>query len=175
MHYMAKDYKLLSPSNPNEKPRVKCKNCSKVKEHHAKGYCYSCYRKVGWERKKIKCKSCGRERYHKAYGLCGGCHIRLHHYDKTLAFNAKRYHGIEDFKFYKEITAKCANCGFTKIVQIHHLDGNTKNNDKKNVVGLCPNCHKMIHMYEYYGEVKENLGKKGFDISNIKPTNFIRK
>ena len=131
MYYMVKDYKLLPTRNPNERARVKCRNCSKVEEHHAKGFCYKCYRKVGWVRKKIKCKSCGRERHHKAFGLCGGCHTRLHHYDRTLAFNAKRYHGIEDFEFYKEITAKCANCAFTKIVQIHHLDGNTKKKEKR--------------------------------------------
>ena len=172
---MVKDYKLLPRKNPNERFRVVCKNCKKEEEHHAKGLCNKCYKKVGWARKKIRCKNCNRERYHKAFGLCGGCHTRLHHYEKTLAFNAKRYHGIEDFEFYKEITAKCANCEFSKIVQIHHLDGNTRNNAKKNAVGLCPNCHKMIHMYEYYDEIKENLKKNGYDVSKVEPTNFIKR
>jgi|TARA_Y100000310_G_C20229453_1_gene599520 hypothetical protein len=168
---MPKDYKLLPPRNPNERARVKCKNCGKVEEHHAKGMCHSCYRKIGWVRKKVKCKNCGRERHHKAFGLCGGCHTRLHHYERTLAFNAKRYHGI-DFGLYKEVTKECDNCGFTNVVQIHHLDGNTRNNDRKNIAGLCPNCHKMIHMYEFYEEIKDKLGKKGFDISKVHPTNF---
>jgi len=171
MHCMVRDYTLLPSKNPNERPNVKCRNCGKVEEHHAKGYCYRCYRKVGWKRKTIKCKSCGRDRYHKAFGLCGGCHTRLHHYEKTLAFNAKRYHGI-DFEQYKKITEQCASCDFTKIVQIHHLDGNTKNNDSDNIVGLCPNCHKIMHMYSYFEEIKEKLRLKGFAVSKVHPTNF---
>jgi len=166
---MVKDYKLLPRLNPNARQRVKCKNCGKIEEHHAKGYCHPCYRKFGWARKKLKCKSCGRERYHKAFGLCGGCHVRIHHYDKTLAFNAKRYHGIDNFEFYQNLTKECASCGFTKVVQLHHLDGDTRNNDLKNVLGLCPNCHKMIHMYVYYREVMETLRKKGYDFSKVHP------
>ena len=170
-----KPYKVLPAANFNEKPRVKCQNCANVKEHHAKGFCYQCYRKVGWVREKVRCKNCARLRLHKAFGLCGGCHTRLHHYEKTLAFNAKKYHGITDFEFYKKITSQCASCGFDKIVQIHHLDGNTRNNDEKNVAGLCPNCHKMIHMYQYFEEIKIKLKKKGYAVDSVHPTNFIKK
>ena len=171
---MAKDYQLLTPKNPNERPNVKCKICHKVEEHHAKGMCFNCYRKKGWVREKIVCKSCNRRRHHKAFGLCSGCYVRLHHYEKTLRFNAKRFHGI-DYEFYKEVTKQCDCCGFSKIVQIHHLDGNTKNNNRKNVVGLCPNCHRMIHMYQFHEEIKKALRDKGFDVSNTHPTNFIKK
>ena len=171
---MVKDYTLIPSGNPNERDSVTCKKCGQIKPHHAKGMCYRCYKKFGWKRKKIICKNCKRERYHQAFGLCGGCHVRLHHYDKTLAFNAKKDHGI-DYGLYRTVTKQCDSCGFSKIVHIHHLDGNTRNNDRKNIVGLCPNCHKMIHMYQYYGEIKATLQKKGFDVSLVHQTNYIRK
>ncbi len=160
-------------TNPNEGKRVVCSKCKQIKQHHAKGMCYSCYKKQ-WKPKRVTCKSCGRKRYHKAFGLCSGCHTRLHHYDKTLAYNAKKYHDI-DLKLYREITKACDSCSFTKIVEIHHLNGNTKDNDRKNVVGLCPNCHRMIHRYNFYEEIKENLKKKGFDVSMVHPSNYVNK
>ena len=107
-------------------------------------------------------------RPHKAYGLCSGCHIRLHHYDKVKAYNAMKLHGIELDKL-REFTKRCVNCGFDKCIELHHLDGHTRNNDPKNLVGLCPNCHKMIHAYAYFEDIRESLGKKGYDVSKIKP------
>lgn len=167
-----RDYELLPKLDSSEGPRVKCKICNKIKEHRAHGLCSWCYKNRFWKPKKIICKNCGRERYHKAFGLCGGCHIRLHHYEGVRAYNAKKYHGI-NLEYYREITKQCDNCGFSKIVNIHHLDGNTRNNDRKNVVGLCPNCHKMIHMYKHYEEIKESLKNKGFDVSQVHPTNYV--
>ncbi|MDP4012715.1 MAG: hypothetical protein Q8R00_03875 [Candidatus Nanoarchaeia archaeon] len=169
---MTGDYILLPKQTPNGRPMVKCVKCGKIKEHHARGHCNWCFRKYLWTPKKITCKECGRERNHKAYGLCGGCHVRLKHYDNVLRYNAKKYHNIE-LEYYREITKKCDNCNFSKIVNIHHLDGNTRNNDRKNVVGLCPNCHKMIHMYKYFEEIKESLAEKGFDVSMVHPSNYV--
>lgn len=39
----------------------------------------------------------------------------------------------------------CAYCGFgiREILEVAHLDGNRNNNTVKNLVILCPNCHKM--------------------------------
>ena len=163
-----------SNPNPNGKALIDCPGCKQRKELHAKGYCYACYKKLIWKPKTIICKSCGRKRPHKAFGLCSGCHTRLHHYDKTLSFNAKKYHDL-DYDVLKKITKSCASCGFDKIVQLHHLDGNNKNRDSRNLVGLCPNCHKMIHMYEFCDEIKQNLKNKGFDVSKVHPTSYANK
>jgi hypothetical protein len=40
---------------------------------------------------------------------------------------------------------KCVVCGFDKIVAIHHIDENKKNNDPSNLIPLCPNHHEMVH------------------------------
>ena len=54
---------------------------------------------------------------------------------------------------------KCAICGFDKAVDLHHLDHNRKNNSRGNLIGLCPNHHKMIHDMRYSDEVKSQLEK----------------
>ena len=160
--------------NPNGRDLIDCLGCGQRKEHHAKGHCYKCYKKLVWKSRKIKCKSCGRIRPHKAFGLCAGCHVRLYHYDLTKRANARRWHNINLEKL-REITKICASCGFDKLITLHHLDGNKKNNNDNNLVGLCPNCHKMVHTYQYYVEIKEVLKKKGYDVEKVHPTNYIKR
>lgn len=39
----------------------------------------------------------------------------------------------------------CAHCGFgiPSVLEVAHIDRNRANNEPKNLVILCPNCHKM--------------------------------
>ena len=160
--------------NPNGKPLIDCKGCRQRKEHSSKGYCYACYKKFIWKPKEIECESCGRIRPHKAFGLCGGCHTRLYHYDLTKSYNAKKLHNIGLDKL-RQITKACASCDFDKLVTLHHLDGNRKNNDDENLIGLCHNCHKMVHTYKYFEEVKGNLRAHGFNVEKIHPTSYVKR
>jgi hypothetical protein len=148
-----------------------CSECGKKAHNHSKGLCNNCYRRIAWKRKLIKCKECGRLRPHKAYGLCGGCHSRLYHYDKVKAHNAKKSYNI-DLETMQKITKKCVVCGFDKIVELHHLDGDKANSTDKNLIGLCPNCHKQIHHYEYFEDIKNKLAEKGYDVSKVHPTSY---
>jgi ribosomal protein L37E len=165
-----KGVKRYPNPNPNGSPLIDCKMCSERKEHHAKGYCYKCYKKF-YKTQLIKCKNCGRMRPHKAFGLCDGCHTRLHHYGLVKRYNVKKEHNI-GLELYKELTQKCACCGFDKLIALHHLDGNKKNASTNNLIGLCPNCHKMIHSYQHYEEIKQNLASKGYDVAKIHPANY---
>lgn len=133
-----------------------CKVCKKEKEYHAKDLCHTCYRKHAWKRKKIICKNCGKERYHQAFGFCGGCHTKLYHYDKTKAYNYRKWHNIS-LDLYRKITKKCLVCNFDKVVDLHHLDGNHDNNAEDNLIGLCPNHHKMLHNSKYRAEIKQMI------------------
>jgi hypothetical protein len=171
---MKQKIKKYPNPNPNGKPLIDCPGCGKRVEHGAKGYCSNCYRRLAWKRKLITCKACGRKRPHKAFGLCGSCHIRLHHYEKTLRYNAMKHNSIELEKL-EEITKKCVCCGFDKIVQLHHLDGNKENKSDGNMVGLCPNCHKMIHMYEFFEEIRQKLAEKGYNVSEVHPSNYANR
>jgi ribosomal protein L31 len=42
---------------------------------------------------------------------------------------------------------KCEDCKLNdfRTLEVHHLDGNRKNNDISNLVLLCANCHKIRH------------------------------
>ena len=48
-------------------------------------------------------------------------------------------------RVYKYRDYKCAECGSTKHVCIHHKDGNWKNNDPSNLETLCNSCHTKLH------------------------------
>ena len=169
-----KDIKKYPNPNPNGRFLIDCPGCKERKEYHAKGYCYKCYKKLAWRIKEIKCKSCSRVKPHKAFGLCAGCHVRLHHYDLTKRANAKKWYNISLEKL-RDITKVCAGCGFDKLITLHHLDGNRENNDDKNLVGLCPNCHKMIHTYQYYEYIRDILKSKGYDTTKVHPTNYVKR
>lgn len=52
---------------------------------------------------------------------------------------------------------ECYFCGRTNSVDIHHLDRNHDNNDKKNLIQLCRSCHKRLH---YIYKRLEYLGIK---------------
>lgn len=160
--------------NPNGKPLFDCPGCEKRKEYGCKGYCNSCYRRLAWKRKKIACKECKRLRPHKAFGLCGGCHTRLFHYNNPKRSNINKWHNLS-LESYQQHTKICASCGFDKLISLHHLDGDRRNNSDTNLVGLCPNCHKMIHAYSYYLEISSKLAAKGFKVDKVHPSNYVER
>lgn len=55
----------------------------------------------------------------------------------------------------KESNYSCEECGWNKIntklgfspLQIHHKDGNYKNNKRDNLQVLCPNCHSLTNNF----------------------------
>lgn len=142
--------------NPNSRRQIICSKCKKQGTHKAHNLCIKCYMKQ-YKKPGITCKNCGRTREHGGYGFCKSCHMKLFHMDKILAFNAKIKFGL-DFETWKKLKeTPCMTCGFDKIVELHHIDENSKNNALKNLVTLCPNCHKLIHMYRYKKEMIEKL------------------
>jgi hypothetical protein len=142
----------------------RCKVCRKEDEMHAKGMCDKCYRKQ-WKPKLIICKRCGRERYHHSQGYCTPCFNFLFHYDDLKAYNYRKSHNL-DLETYRKLTEKCVVCGFDKIIDLHHLDGNRTNNSETNLIGLCPNHHRLIHMYEFKDEILKDLKEKGFNVKS---------
>jgi len=38
----------------------------------------------------------------------------------------------------------CHVCGYSRVVDGHHLDGNHDNDEETNLLDLCPNCHALV-------------------------------
>jgi ribosomal protein L37E len=144
---------------------IKCPKCGEMREHQAKGLCFNCYRKFAWKQKLIICKRCGRERPNQAKGLCVGCYHFVFHLDKAKAWNHRKLYGLS-IELYKELTKCCVICSFDKIVDLHHLDQNKENNSESNLVGLCPNHHKMLHDFRFKEEIQKILKEKGYKFSD---------
>ena len=151
-----------------------CKSCGKETEIHAKEFCVTCYKKLVWKPQPKECNRCSRVLPLKAKGLCGGCYNFVFFLDKAKSRNYQKYHNI-DPEVYKELTNSCVICGFDKVVDLHHLDENRKNNLRENFVGLCPNHHKMFHDFRYREEIQENLRQKGFKVPEDIKINFERR
>ena len=148
-----------------------CKSCNQEKEHHAKGLCYSCYRKLFWKPKEGICKRCKRKMPLHAKGLCAGCYNFVFHLDKAKINNYRKWHNL-DIEVYKRVTNKCILCGFDKVVELHHLDENKKNNSERNLVGLCPNHHKMLHDFKFRKEIRKMLSEKGIILPKDEKIDF---
>ena len=136
----------------------RCIVCGQEREHQAKGMCYQCYKKQ-WKPKLIICKNCKKEKKHHAFGLCSPCHMKLHHYDIIKSYNARKYHNIS-LDTYRKLATSCILCGFDKVIDLHHVDHDHKNNSEENLVPLCPNHHKMMHKAEYAATTEAELRKK---------------
>lgn len=60
---------------------------------------------------------------------------------------------------------KCAICGWCQInpvtnhspLQLHHIDGNYRNNNEDNLILLCPNCHSITPTY---GSLNKGHGRR---------------
>jgi predicted nucleic-acid-binding Zn-ribbon protein len=135
-----------------------CENCKRECIKHAKGMCVTCYKRLHWKPKPNKCKRCKRMLPMHARGYCGGCYNSVFHLDRIKAENYKKWHNI-DAKTYQSITTNCLICGYGDVVELHHLDKNKKNNSESNLIGLCPNHHKKIHMIKFRKEVIDKLNE----------------
>ncbi|MFA5061193.1 MAG: HNH endonuclease signature motif containing protein [Candidatus Pacearchaeota archaeon] len=141
----------------------KCINCQQEKEHHAKGLCYTCYKKLKYTPKIQICKRCKRKMPIHAKGLCAGCYNSVFQVEKNKAYIHRKAHNV-DLKTYRKVTKECVICGFNRIIDLHHIDTNKQNNNPKNLIGLCPNHHRMIHNINFRPELFKILKEKGFDL-----------
>jgi len=76
-------------------------------------------------------------------------------YDIKYKFNLS-------YEEYIRLTNWCDCCELInpKVIQIHHIDRDKNNNNITNLIGICSNCHFLVH-------------KGDIEINNIKDTTFI--
>ncbi len=134
-----------------------CNPCGKNGKLVAKGMCKLCYQKYGAPF--VVCKNCNKKKAHHGRGLCGGCYNKIYRYDRIKRSNIKRYHSIP-YELWQDLTRECLICGFGKIVDLHHVDYNRCNNSRGNLIGLCPNHHKMVHTSQYKVLIEKQIATK---------------
>lgn len=152
-------------------PRVDCQRCSKefyVKPNHQRlGYGKYCSRFCTSESLKtgkyIPCKICNKKvwrtpKYQKASKsgnfFCGkSCQTKW----RNTYFSGERHPlWIDGGGAYREIALRsnkkqiCRLCKTKdkRVLIVHHIDKNRKNNNLHNLAWLCHNCHFLVHHHE---------------------------
>ncbi len=150
-------------------PYKNCKICSK--EFYAKqnwinrGNGLYCSRKCQHESQKkgkiIKCFICKKETY-KSFGrlkhsksgkyFCNkSCQTiwrnSIVHIEKNHPNWKNGESSYRDIILRKDVQRFCRRCKIAdmRVLIVHHLDKNRKNNDPHNLIWLCCNCHFLIH------------------------------
>ena len=148
-----------------------CPRCGRKEVRMTRGVCHSiCYRRYIWKRKKSICLRCKKEKFIKARGHCGGCYSSIFRLQIIKDYNHQKRHNITP-ELYKKITTSCLLCSFSKVVELHHVDCNRHNSEEKNLIGLCPNHHKMIHTLEY-GDFLKDVVERFIILKKYKPELF---
>jgi 5-methylcytosine-specific restriction endonuclease McrA len=153
-------------------PQVKCKQCGS--DFYAKpcslkrGWGIYCSSKCQYEGSRkgifVKCEICGTEIWRKPRQLghsksqkyfCTKSHQTLWRnqlFSGSEHWNWKNGENIAHKAFLiknkiKPVCKLCA-CVDIRILAVHHLDKDHKNNVLENLVFLCHNCHHLVHCYK---------------------------
>jgi len=149
-------------------PMVKCKICSRefygkpyfLKIGQAKYCSQKCMRIGSKTGKVVKCYSCGKEVYKtkkalrvsksKNYFCTKSCQTKWRNtiFIGPLHANWKNgEHSYQSAMLRYKIPKFCRVCKTKdeRILAIHHIDHDRKNNTKSNLTWLCHNCHFLLH------------------------------
>lgn len=142
-------------------PRRKVNECetfNKGVRRKEPNYCLYCGKPI--ERKKLYCNnSC--QKLHNSDD-----YIRLWKEGKVDGMSGE-YNLSKRIRNYllRKMEYKCELCGWGEInkytgtipLEIHHKDGNYKNNTEDNLQVLCPNCHSLTGTYKNHN----SIGREG--------------
>ena len=136
-----------------------CKRCGKVKKIRAFGLCSHCYGYYGDSAHLKECPICKKMKPTHAKGICHNCYLKKYKYHFIKSNNIRKWHNGLSYDIWLSVTKKCIICGFDKCVDLHHMDRNKNNKSPENLVGLCPNHHKMVHTDLYHEEITKLVRK----------------
>jgi hypothetical protein len=111
-----------------------------------------------------KCLNCGNNCNYKGAIYCSNKCQHDHHYSLKIKnwkngiinFDTKDISATLRKYLFEKFNSKCSQCSWNKInqttgnipLEVHHLDGNHKNNLEDNLTLLCPNCHSLTSTYK---------------------------
>ena len=146
--YTCKHCKATFEDWPSTKRQYCSPNCScKAKKKVVIFSCSWCSKTVTKTPSLMKNSKSGLhfcDRQCKAYAqsLTGGMkEIQPDHYGQGTG----RWSYRKKFKASELVCYYCGYCEHSCSIEIHHIDHNRKNNEKKNLMPLCANCHKAYH------------------------------
>lgn len=148
---------------------ITCQTCSSkfdIKPSRLKTggkYCSrKCWHKANRPGKTVACSTCGKETYKQRKALrasksgkffCGrSCQTKWRNVEFSEDKHANWKGGTHAYRRKMLQSNKRQECGLCRIqdiriLAVHHLDENRKNNHIDNLVWLCHNCHHLIHHY----------------------------
>lgn len=112
--------------------------------------CLNCGKELTGRQTKYCCTKCQKEYQHKEY---------IQNWQQGLENGLKGQFGISNhIKHYmfEKNHYKCEKCGWGQVnsytgtlpLEIHHKDGDYRNNKEDNLELLCPNCHSLTDSYK---------------------------
>lgn len=150
---------------------VCCKQCQKpfkAKPSWIKnGYGVYCSKNCTWEARRLgktmKCSTCGRQTYKQRKALknsksgkyfCSkSCQTKWRNTEFIEDKHANWKGGTHAYRRImrqSNIPAICRLCKTKdkRILAVHHIDEDRKNNTVENLAWLCHNCHHLVHHYQ---------------------------
>lgn len=144
----------------NKHPKIKYNSLPKVE-------CKFCKKKTTKANSIIHERSCYLNPKNIKYCLCGNVIKNKTKYcsKECLRKYNSNTHGSYTYRkiCFENYDKKCIICGEDKIVSVHHLDFDHRNNNPENLIPLCPTHHCYFHSsYRYLIEerIKEFLNSK---------------
>lgn len=115
-----------------------CDCCSKKFFRKKSGLKYS---RSGFRFCSLECKN-------KSQRIGGITEIMPPHYGTSTADRDPRIYRRIFKSEWGADNLNCMRCGYSEFecgIDIHHLDGDSRNNEKSNLVSLCSPCHRALH------------------------------
>lgn len=157
----------------NKNPTAFCLFCNKPIEYYLRNknkFCsHSCsalYNNLKKLKKQKFCINCNKPCKKNADKYCSKiCQHKFNNQKKLEDWRKEKWDGLGETKKYLSEVIKnyllekynnsCKNCGWNKIneftkkvpLNIHHKDGNYRNNKEDNLEVLCPNCHSLTETW----------------------------
>jgi len=152
-------------------PHVKCKICGQ--SFYAKPnwldkgwgkYCSAqCKHEAQKTGKFVKCEVCGKKIWrkqskyeHSKSGkfFCNKAHQAVWRNSIFIGEKHANWKGGENIR-HKEYLIRCGEklkckickCTDSRVLLVHHIDRNRRNNKQANLIFLCFNCHHLVHNY----------------------------
>jgi hypothetical protein len=162
-----------------KKEEKECLNCGKILGRNQYKYCSSsCSAKCTNPKraKKKTCKTCGedfsgRGKMNSIYCSRECFWEERKRLQKEKVLNNDVSIGQPSYKKYliDLYGAKCMECGWERIhpitlkvpIEMHHIDGDSKNNKLDNLILLCPSCHSLTPSFRGLNRGNGRKNRKG--------------